>query len=161
MSQARGAGGGRTALLLVLAGLVALLDQLTKAVVRQTLSFGETVPVLPPLLYLTLHRNTGIAFGLLSGANALVGGLAALAALFLVAFHRDRWAQDRLVQVGLGLVLGGAAGNLVDRVRWGYVVDFIELPFWPVFNVADTCIVLGGGLLALRAVRWAGQGPRR
>ncbi|MCS7173012.1 MAG: signal peptidase II [Armatimonadetes bacterium] len=132
---------------------MALLDQLAKHAVMQILSFGETLPVLPPLLRITLHRNTGIAFGLLGGANALVGILAALTALLLLAFHRDRWAVDRAVLVGLGLVVGGAVGNLLDRVRWGYVVDFIELPYWPIFNLADACIVVGGGLLALRAVR--------
>ncbi|MDW8153832.1 MAG: signal peptidase II [Armatimonadota bacterium] len=140
-------------LLAALAVLVALLDQLAKHAVMQILSFGETLPVLPPLLRITLHRNTGIAFGLLGGANALVGILAALTALLLLAFHRDRWAVDRAVLVGLGLVVGGAVGNLLDRVRWGYVVDFIELPYWPIFNLADACIVVGGGLLALRAVR--------
>ncbi|MDR7415358.1 MAG: signal peptidase II [Armatimonadota bacterium] len=152
-------GRGGAALLATLAILVVLLDQVAKHAVMRTLSFGETFPVLPPLLRITLHRNTGIAFGLLGGANALVGVLAALTAFLLFAFHRDRWAADRVVLVGLGLVLGGAVGNLLDRVRWGFVVDFIELPYWPVFNLADTCIVVGGGLLALRAIRSA-QGER-
>jgi signal peptidase II len=155
----QGPGRGGAALLATLAILVVFLDQAAKHAVMQTLSFGQTLPILPPLLRLTLHRNTGIAFGLLGGANALVGMLAALTALLLFAFHRDRWLADRRVLVGLGLVLGGAVGNLLDRVRWGFVVDFIELPYWPIFNLADTCIVIGGGLLALSAIRSA-QGER-
>ncbi|MDR7393429.1 MAG: signal peptidase II, partial [Armatimonadota bacterium] len=58
-----------------------------------------------------------------------------------------------LIRAGMGMVLGGAAGNLVDRVRYGYVVDFVQLPYWPIFNVADACIVVGGVLLALGSVR--------
>ncbi len=137
----------------VVASLALLADQLTKAWVLRALSFGEGIPVLPPVLHIVLHRNTGIAFGLLSGANTLVGLLAALVALLLLAHHRDRWRADRLVQVGLGLVLGGAAGNLLDRVRFGYVVDFLALPYWPVFNVADVSVVVGGALLAFQALR--------
>jgi signal peptidase II len=136
---------------------VVLVDQQTKAAMLETLSFGQSVPVLLPLLRFTLHRNTGIAFGLLSGANALVGLLSVLAALFLVFYHRGRWVRDRWVRVGLGLVIGGALGNLLDRARFGYVVDFIELPYWPIFNLADACIVVGGGLLALRALRSPGE----
>lgn len=133
--------------------LVVLVDQRTKAAMLQILSFGQSISVLPPLLRFTLHRNTGIAFGLLSGANTLVGVLGVLAVLFLVIYHRGRWTQDRWVRVGLGLVMGGALGNLLDRARFGYVVDFIELPYWPIFNLADACIVVGGGLLALQALR--------
>jgi len=137
--------------------LAALVDQQAKVAILSSLSFGQSVPVLPPLLRFTLHRNTGIAFGLLSGANAWVGLLSMLAALFLVFYHRGRWARDRWVRVGLGLVIGGALGNLLDRARFGYVVDFIELPYWPIFNLADACIVVGGGLLALRAAQSPGE----
>lgn len=129
--------------------LVAVADQLSKFAVVGSMQFGVSVPVLPPVLRLTLWRNTGIAFGLLSGANELVGVAAVLAATWLVVHHRHRWHTSRLVRIGLGLVLGGAAGNLADRIRYGYVVDFLELPYWPIFNVADACIVVGGVLLAL------------
>jgi signal peptidase II len=133
--------------------VVALCDQLSKAAVLSHLSFGTSVPVLPPVLRLTLWRNTGIAFGLLSGANEVVGVLAVLAAAWLVAHHWDRWKASRTLRVGMGLVLGGAVGNLVDRLRYGYVVDFLELPYWPIFNVADACIVAGGALLILVSLR--------
>ncbi len=133
--------------------VVAVLDQLSKAAVLSRMEFGASVPVLPPLVRFTLWRNTGIAFGLLSGANELVGLAAVAAAAWLVLHHRRRWHTSPLVRVGVGMVLGGAAGNLADRVRYGYVVDFVELPYWPIFNLADACIVAGGLLLALGSWR--------
>jgi signal peptidase II len=135
------------------AALVAVLDQVSKAAVLSRMEFGASVPVLGPLLRFTLWRNTGIAFGLFSGANELVGLAAVAAAAWLVLHHRSRWHTSFLVRVGVGMVLGGAAGNLADRVRYGYVVDFVELPYWPIFNLADACIVAGGVLLALGSWR--------
>jgi signal peptidase II len=133
--------------------LVAFVDQVSKAAVTSAMTFGESIPVLPPLLYLTLWTNTGIAFGLLSGAGGAVAVLAAVTALLLFLYNRDRWQTSRVVRVGLGMLLGGAIGNLIDRVRLGYVVDFIALPYWPVFNVADTSIVIGAAMLAWSALR--------
>jgi signal peptidase II len=137
------------ALILVVAGI----DQASKMIVMRAMAFGESIPVLPPVLWLTPWKNTGMAFGLLSGANAVVGVLAALTALFLLLYNRGQWQTSRLVRVGLGMLLGGAIGNLIDRARLGYVVDFLELPYWPVFNFADSCIVIGGVLLAWSALR--------
>ncbi len=133
--------------------LVAAVDQASKAAVLNFLQFGESVPLLPPLVRLTLWRNTGIAFGLLSGASEWVGVAAVLAAAWLVLHHRHRWDDSPVIRVGMGMVLGGAVGNLADRVRYGYVVDFVQLPYWPIFNVADACIVAGGVLLALGSLR--------
>ncbi len=137
--------------------LVVAADQLSKAAVLSSMDFGASVAVLPPVLRLTLWRNTGIAFGLFSGANEVVGLAAVVAAAWLVVHHRDRWHTSALVRVGLGMVLGGAAGNLADRIRYGYVVDFLQLPHWPIFNVADACIVAGGVLLALGSLRSSGR----
>lgn len=142
---------------MVAAVLVLLADQATKAWVLARMEFGASLPLVPPLVRITLWRNTGIAFGLLSGANELVALAAVAAAVWLVLYHRDRW-QLRVVRVGTGMVLGGAVGNLVDRVRFGYVVDFLELPYWPIFNVADACIVTGGVLLILSSLR-SGRRP--
>ncbi len=132
---------------------MACVDQLSKAAVLAALEFGQSLPVLPPLLRLTLWRNTGIAFGLLSGASGAVGVAAAVAAAWLVFWHRGQWHASRVARWGTGLILGGAAGNLLDRARYGYVVDFVELPHWPIFNLADACIVAGGVLLATSGFR--------
>ncbi len=136
----------------------AAADQLSKAVVLGRMEFGTSVAVLPPVLRITLWRNTGVAFGLLSGANELVAAAAVLAAAWLVVHHRHRWQASWWVRAGVGMVVGGAVGNLVDRLRFGYVVDFLELPYWPIFNVADVCIVVGGTLLAAGSLR---AGPPR
>jgi len=122
------------------AGVLAA-DQVTKAVVRSSIDRGARVDVLPGI-DLVNTRNTGVAFGFLSGGGTLVAGLAALALLALLAFfatHMDR----RLVWLPTGLLVGGAAGNLVDRAREGSVTDFVDLPLWPAFNLADAAITIG------------------
>ena len=135
------------------AGVVAA-DQAAKAIVRGSIDRGERVDVLPGI-DLVNTRNTGVAFGLLSGGGTLVAILAALALVALLAFfatHMDR----RLVWLPTGLLVGGAAGNLADRAREGSVTDFVDLPLWPAFNLADTAITFG--VLALLYVL---EGPPR
>ena len=124
------------ALLVVLA-----LDQATKALVRAHLAAGDTDAVLP-FLDLVRVRNSGVAFGLLSGGGALVLVLTGLALALLVAYFA-RHPERRGLWVPTGMLLGGAAGNALDRVRLGAVTDFLKLPHWPAFNVADTAITLG------------------
>ena len=135
------------------AGVVAL-DQLSKAIVRGELALGERRDLLAGV-DLVHVRNSGIAFGFLSdgGALLIVGGAFALLAL-LVFFvtHTGR----ALVWLPTGLLLGGAVGNLIDRARVGSVTDFVKLPYWPAFNVADMAITFG--VLALIYVL---EGPPR
>ena len=121
--------------------LVIGLDQATKALVRANLDRGDSDPILPAV-ELVNTRNRGIAFGLLEGAEVLVAVVTAVALLALVAFfvrHRDR----RLAWLPTGLLLGGALGNVIDRVRGDGVTDFIKLPVWPAFNLADMAITFG------------------
>jgi signal peptidase II len=125
----------------VLAVGVVAADQAVKAVVRTTIDLGERREVLP-FLDLVHVRNTGVAFGFLAGGGALLiagTGVALVALTAYVLSHSDR----PFVWVPAGLVLGGAAGNLLDRLREGYVTDFVKLPHWPAFNVADIAITLG------------------
>lgn len=135
---------------LVAAGLVATAvvtaDQLVKALVTSSLSRGEVVEVAGPLK-LTLTYNDGIAFGLAGGGGPLVIILSMVALLALGAFVAS--APDRrLTWISGGLILGGAVGNLLDRLRAGEVTDFILLPGWPAFNLADSAITVGVILLA-------------
>ena len=116
-------------------------DQAAKALVRSTIDRSDAVDLILGI-HLVNVRNSGIAFGMFSGGGILlvIFALAALAAL-LVFFHRHR---DRpLVWLPTGLLIGGAAGNLIDRTREGAVTDFIDLPLWPAFNVADMAITSG------------------
>lgn len=136
-------------------GLIALLvlvvDQAVKAVVVGSIERGEAVKVAGPLDF-TLTYNDGIAFGLASGGGPLVIvlGLVALVALgFFVASAPPGWPTA----VAGGLILGGALGNLLDRLTRGEVVDFVSVPFWPAFNLADTAITVGVVALAVVVIR--------
>lgn len=143
--------------------VVAGLDQATKALAQAALTPGESVSVFFGV-DLNLVRNTGIAFGVLAGAGeGLIVAVTALAVVALVVFFAARVTRP-LLWLPVGMVLGGAAGNLVDRGRTGAVVDFIDPTFWPAFNLADTAIVVGVlGVLYLGERRWprAGDRPER
>jgi signal peptidase II len=132
----------RTALLTaVVAVAVVVVDQVTKAIVRANISRVEEIDLV--LGVKLIHtRNTGVAFSLFSGGGPVIViiaivALGALLAFFFTHLHRP------LVWLPTGLFLGGAAGNLIDRVRLGAVTDFVKIPHWPAFNVADICITFG------------------
>ncbi len=147
---------GRAGLVLV---AVLALDQLTKVLVRDNLAFGAEDPVFP-LVKLVHTRNSGVAFGALGGSKELIVIVIAVAVVALGAYfatHSDR----RLVWLPTGLLAGGALGNVIDRVHQGYVTDFIKLPAWPVFNVADIAITFGVLALLLVAERTERAGGAR
>ena len=130
--------GGRAALVAV---ATVAADQAVKALVRSTIERGDSVDLVLGIQIVNV-RNRGIAFGMFSGGGVLLVlfALAALAALLVFfARHRDR----PLVWLPTGLLIGGATGNLIDRAREGAVTDFIDLPAWPAFNVADMAITFG------------------
>lgn len=127
--------------------LVLALDQATKALVRASIVPGEQNEVLGPLSFVNVH-NRGVAFGFLSGGGAIVL-VVVLAALALLLVYFARHADRPLLWLPTGLVLGGALGNLVDRIHQGYVTDFIHVPHWPAFNVADVAITCGVVALVL------------
>lgn len=143
---------------LILSAAVILLDLWTKALVLARIDLHETVPIIPSFFQLVHVRNTGAAFGI--GANAssrlvpLLLNLGAIAVFCVVVVYALRSAvSDRLLQTGLHLILGGAIGNLLDRFRFGYVVDFLDVyvgnHHWPAFNIADSAICIGIALLFL------------
>ena len=135
----------------LIAGIVAL-DQLTKLLVRTEIALHDSLAVIPGLLNLVHVRNTGAAFGFLNGVDfpykPAVVALVAAAALTGIALYAARMSShERLARIGLALILGGAAGNLIDRLALGSVVDFVDVVlggwhFWA-FNVADSAITLG------------------
>ncbi len=136
-----------------IAALAALaLDQYTKYVVVAGFAPGESRIAVPHLLFWTYVQNHRGAFGLFgSQAWLLVGMAIVVLALFWFAF-RDAAAKSALVQVAFGAIFGGAVGNIVDRFHYGYVVDFIDLRWWPVFNAADSCITVGVALLVISSI---------
>ena len=137
-------------------GVVVGLDQLTKWVVVSTVDRGDSLEIFFGL-ELSNTRNTGVAFGALQGSETLVGALIALTLLGLVVFFALHAARAWL-WLPVGMLLGGALGNLVDRAREGAVIDFIDPPAWPAFNLADSSIVLG--VLALLYVLEGPPGKR-
>lgn len=127
--------------------LIFVSDRVSKWIVMKSMVEGQSIPLIPPVFYLTYVRNPGAAFGLLRG-RALFLSLCSAAGLFFVLVRWKHIAQkSALVQWGVALGAAGALGNLVDRLRWGAVIDFIDVPVWPIFNVADVAIV--GGVVLL------------
>lgn len=133
----RGGAWARAGLVLA---TVLVADQVSKAIVRASIPPGERDEVLP-FLHLVRVRNDGIAFGALGG-SWLVAALVVAALVGITAFFAMH-ATRRLAWLPTGLLLGGALGNIIDRVRAGAVTDFLQLPHWPAFNVADVAITLG------------------
>ena len=142
---------------IVLAAVAA--DQLTKHIVTGRLRLDAGVHVVGPL-WIHHVQNSGIAFGLFSSATPVVIVLTGLAVAWMLVFFARSGARHPVLPVALGLVIGGSASNLLDRVRLGYVTDFLDLRFWPAFNLADSFIVIGVGIL-LAAMLAAEREPRR
>ncbi len=140
--------------------LIVLVDQITKYIVATRLVEGQSLVIAPWLasvFRVTYVTNTGVVFGLLPGLGDLFIGVAVLVAIAIVVYYwhlpRGQWA----LRIALGLQLGGTLGNLIDRLRQGFVTDFIDLNFWPlqnwaIFNLADSAIVSGVTILALLMV---------
>ncbi len=157
----------RVRLALVAAAVVLVLDQATKALVERTMTLYESIPLLP-FFSLTYVRNTGAAFGLLGGLPAalrlpLFVVVTVGAVWALVSHLRQVRAHETWIALALGGVLGGAAGNLVCRLRYGEVVDFLHLHYrgfdWPMFNVADSAISVGVALVLLHSLRASDEAP--
>ena len=140
-------GAARTLPLFLIALTVIGVDQLSKYLVRANMELGQSIPS-EGLVRLTYATNTGGAFGLFANQTFLLSLAAVLAITILVLYLRYLPRGSTLLHVGLGLDLGGAIGNLIDRVRLGEVTDFIDIGAWPVFNLADSAIVVGTFLIA-------------
>src|SRR5215212_9150269 len=137
---------------LALALLVIVVDQGIKSVVEGSMRVGESITLLPGFLSLTYIKNDGGAFGILGGSRMvlLVGSAVAVAVVLLMLLSGR---SSKPTMLGCGLILGGAAGNLLDRLGSGEVTDYIHFSFWYIFNAADAAIVIGVGLLLLSAIR--------
>ncbi len=149
----KASGWQRLAPWLGLAAIVVLLDQLTKVTITRTMKFGEMNPI-TDFFNLVLVYNKGAAFSFLRDASGWQGPLfltigisASLFMIFLLARH----GNQRLFSLALALILGGALGNVIDRIAYGHVIDFLDFHWqgwhWPAFNIADSAIVGGAGLL--------------
>jgi len=145
---------------------VVLLDQATKALVMDRFAMFELLPVIPGLFDLTYLTNTGAAFGMLAGAKSVwrqvfFVGVAVAAIGVMVFSYRQFRSQGRIFVHAIGLIAGGAVGNLIDRLRFGAVVDFLYFHlgthYWPAFNVADSAITVGVCLFILGTILYPPQ----
>lgn len=127
---------------------VLLIDQGSKAAVQILMQRGESIAVAPPVFYLTYIVNPGAAFGILPNQRLLFIITGLLLAIGILVGYRMLPPGRTALKSGLAMVLGGALGNLADRLRYGGVVDFLDFRVWPVFNLADTAIFIGACLLA-------------
>jgi signal peptidase II len=139
-----------------------LLDRWSKSLIHNRFDLNESVSVIDGFFNITYVRNTGVAFGIFSSISSpsksiLLSLFTAVAAVVVIVYSVKSPAGNRLLQVALGFILGGALGNLYDRVTYGYVIDFLEFYYgnyhWPSFNVADSAITTGVVLLALEIIR--------
>jgi len=157
-----GAGAWQWAGLATVAIAAIVADQVTKHVVTKTLAIDESVHVVGPL---SIHhvQNSGIAFGLFSSATAVVTVVTGIAVVWMLVFFARSGSRHPVLPAALGLLIGGSMSNLVDRVRLHHVTDFIDLKWWPAFNLADSFIVVGVAILltALVAADRAPRPPRR
>ncbi len=131
------------------AGIIVAIDQFTKALIRRTLLPGQSLPIWPGVFHLSYVQNPGAAFGLLKNQTGLFVAVTAVVVVAILFYASRLQPHMALLRWAMALVLGGAIGNLIDRLRFGYVVDLFDFRVFPVFNVADIAIVCGVGLLFL------------
>ena len=143
-------------LLPVVAVLILVIDQISKRLVMTSLRPGQSwnpVAALERWVSVTYVTNTGAAFGMFPDYGGIFMVIAVVVIAVIILYYRYLPGEQWLVQASLGLQLGGALGNLLDRVRYGHVIDFIDFKIWPVFNVADSSIFVGAVILAFYLLR--------
>jgi signal peptidase II len=145
-----------------LAAAVLLLDRLTKWIVETYVSAFDVHTIIPGFFDIVRSENRGVAFGIFNGSTspwrtAMLIVFASAALIVVASLLWNAARLDRRATIGLALILGGASGNLLDRIVWGRVTDFLEFYIhdvhWPTFNVADSCVVIGSALLLLDLLR--------
>lgn len=138
---------------LAIAGAILVCDQFTKYLVKHAIARDASIPVLKDIFHITLVFNKGAAFGILKARTPLFV-MTALAAIFIIIYSLRRLKKgEALAAAALYSMLGGILGNLIDRLRFGHVVDFLDLRVWPVFNIADCAISVGAALLIINIIK--------
>jgi len=122
--------------------IILLADQLFKFLVLNTIPFKFSVQIIPKIFYLTHIRNYGAAFGLFQDASVLLLWFSVIV-VGVILYIYDQIPKENFPQILTGLILGGTLGNLIDRIRFGYVIDFIDFHIWPAFNIADSAVTIG------------------
>lgn len=139
--------------ILLLAAIVVAFDQWSKYYVESHMQLGMSIPLIENVFHLTYVLNPGAAFGMLEHRTSFFIVVALLLVAAVVYFYPRIPPGHLLLRTGIGLQVGGAVGNVIDRVKTGYVVDFFDFRIWPVFNIADMAIVGGVGMIILSILR--------
>ena len=130
-------------LLIIVALLIIIFDQFTKTIIRKNLSSGETVSIIDGFVQLKGVENSGGAFGLFPGSHIFLLSISVIVVVIAVIYWLTNRPNEMIMTISFGLIIGGALGNMIDRLLFNNVTDFIDFRFWPVFNIADLAIVVG------------------
>lgn len=147
---------GNLRLLILISSCIIALDQFTKFLVRSRMNLGSSIVVIKGLLDISYVTNDGAAFGLFRGWNPIFIMVTFIAIVFIFVYYRQ-FKDDLWMRIALGFLLGGAVGNLIDRIHIKQVIDFINFRWWPSFNVADISVCIGAGMLLIRIIRGEGK----
>ena len=134
----------------IIAVLIVISDQAIKYFIHASMRLSQSIPLISNVLKLTYVRNTGAAFSLFVGFSSYLVVIGLIVAAAVVYFHYKGPKKNYYLQIGLAFVLGGSLGNLIDRILRGYVIDYIDITIWPVFNLADIMINVGVILIAYK-----------
>lgn len=141
---------------LVIAIIVFLFDQLIKTIVNKSLYYGALKSIIPNLFYLTLVYNEGVAWSILSGSIIFIILVSIICFVFLLIYE-TKFKNERKISFAFGLIYGGLLGNLLDRIRLGYVIDYLKFYIlgyeFPIFNLADTALVIGFAILIISIIK--------
>lgn len=148
----RSAGVGTNPLPYIIALVALVLDQVSKYLIVETLGPGQphsSISLLSDFIELRYITNSGAAFGIFPGGSLFFALIALIVVIVIIAYYSYRPTDQMWLKLSLGLQLGGALGNLTDRIRFGYVIDFVDTKYWPVFNLADVSMTIGVFALAV------------
>ncbi|MGM0445705.1 MAG: signal peptidase II [Bacillota bacterium] len=129
--------------------ILVIIDQLIKYNVNNKMVIGQTYPIIENFLHITYVKNTGIAFGLFKNNNLFMISIIIIIIVIVIYFYKREKNKDFLLSIATTVMLSGAIGNLIDRIFYGYIIDYIDFQFWPAFNLADSLIVIGSILLGI------------
>lgn len=131
---------------------IIILDQLTKYIISKNMALKESAPIINNIFHITYTTNTGAAFSIFQGGNLILIWVSVIF-IGLIFYFFDKIPDINYVKLSMGLLLGGAIGNLIDRLRWGFIVDFIDFRVWPAFNIADSALTIGAILLIIYFIK--------
>ena len=128
---------------------VVFLDQFTKFLIKQNFQLNHSIPIIKNIFHLTYVTNTGSAFGLFKNLNVFFVFFSIIVIIVIFYYLKRVIENEKVLQFAVGLLLGGTIGNLIDRIAYGHVIDFIDFRIWPVFNIADSAVTISVILLII------------